>query len=74
MEEQDGKLYAYEFKWNVNKKARSNPSIIIFIKSARQKSFHIILVTCNLQRVAVVLHAAERIFKLGFIAEQLVEV
>lgn len=26
LEEQDGKLYAYEFKWNVNKKAKSNPT------------------------------------------------
>lgn len=26
LEEYDGKLYAYEFKWNVNKKAKSNPT------------------------------------------------
>lgn len=26
LEELDGKLYAYEFKWNVNKKAKSNPT------------------------------------------------
>ncbi|MCQ2306890.1 MAG: ATP-binding protein [Bacteroidales bacterium] len=26
LEEYDGKLYAYEFKWNVNKKVKSNPT------------------------------------------------